>query len=102
MEIEISDLRPIAKEKSVFYKVRRLARADIHLPELEMTLTDVMLTWHEHHGFSVVPAGGRNREGRFAVLWNRDGVFQKSLAGRLVEMLEEELGEAFSPIKHAA
>jgi hypothetical protein len=97
MEIEIRDLRPVAKEDSVFYKVRRLAKADVYLPELETTLTDVLLTWHKNHGFSVVPAGGRNREGRFAVLWNRDGVFQKSLAGQMLALFEEETGVPFDP-----
>jgi hypothetical protein len=101
MELVIKNFKAATSHAKGGYM--RLASADIYLPELEMTLFDVTLTWSMKSGFSVLPPFARLvHSDAFAIYWNRSGIFVRSLAGRLVEMLEEELGEAFNPVRHAA
>ncbi|MGH0246715.1 hypothetical protein [Sinorhizobium meliloti] len=97
MDIEIRNFTPLSGD-SVKSDVRRLARANIYFSELETTLHGVTLTWHRHKGLGVMPPNARAIDGKPGVRWKVDGVFQKSLAGQMIGMLEEETGRPFDPL----
>ena len=102
MDIEIRDFRRF-NDQDRRKPNRRLARADVYFPELETSINAVSLVWNrELRRFKLMTPFAKTPQGGFAINWNSHGVFVKSLTGQLIGMLEEELGEAFNPIKHAA
>ncbi len=94
MKIKIISIEPISghdRESGA----RRLAKIQMFLPELQVTLCDIVLTHDHDEGFVAKP--GKPKTGGPTIVWPKGSPFAKSVAEAAATaysgMLAEELAE---------
>lgn len=79
--------------------VRRLALAEVFIPEMDMTIRGVQLTWTPGKGYGAQSPSATIHGAVYAIGWNLKAAFARDLADKLVRMFEAMGGELPGPAR---
>ncbi|MGX9990845.1 hypothetical protein ACS4RR_016980 [Rhizobium sp. Z1P35] len=84
MKIEIRSVK-LFHDDDGLRPFRKLAFAEVTLPEISMQIRDVTLTWSEAEGYIAVAPFAETRSKARAVTWHHQSDFGKALAQAIVK-----------------